>query len=116
MRTSFRRLLLSSAVSFALLMAAELSLRAFGVRPFPNWRLRHLHVSDEQLGVVPAPDFEGRQEGSGFSVHVRTNSLGLRSEELRPEPGEVVLLLGDSVAFGHGIEQERPLPIDSRSG
>lgn len=104
-RTLGRRLILSSAVSLTLLLGAELGLRVAGVQPFPDWRLRHLHVPDQELGVVPAPDFEGRQEGSGFSVSVRTSSLGLRSGELPDAPGEVVLLLGDSVAFGHGIEQ-----------
>ncbi len=42
-----------------------------------------------------------------------TNSLGLRGGELTPEPAEGmtrVAVVGDSIVFGHGVEDEQTLP------
>ena len=88
------------------LCLAEVLLRALSVEPFRNWSPRYMHVPDDALGLVPAPDFVGLQETFEYSVEVRTNSLGLRSPEPIESSGPSVLLLGDSFAFGHGVEQE----------
>lgn len=46
-----------------------------------------------------------------FTTRIATNSHGLREPE--PTPGDVrpvVLVLGDSFAFGHGVDQEQSFP------
>ena len=90
----------------AALLAAELLARAAGVRPFPAWSPRYLHVADPELGLVPSPSFVGRQETDEFSVEIRTNRLGLRSPEPASDGERCVCVLGDSFAFGHGVAQD----------
>ncbi|MEE3325832.1 MAG: SGNH/GDSL hydrolase family protein [Myxococcota bacterium] len=56
---------------------------------------------DEELGWVLKPDFE--------SEGVRTNSLGFRSSseyDLNNDEAQRVMILGDSMVFGSGEEQE----------
>lgn len=107
MRTLARRILLGLSATLVALLLAEAALRAFSMEPFPSWSPRYLHVGDDALGLVPAAHFSGRQESSEYSVAIRTNSLGLRSPEPTGEPGVDVVLLGDSFAFGQGVERER---------
>jgi len=55
------------------------------------------------------PNFSGRV----FGCEVKINSQGLRSPERpaeKPEGVRRVLVLGDSVAFGHGVEQSAAFP------
>ena len=105
-RRRWKLLLWSSLATIISLGVSEALLRGLSIRPFPIWSPRYMHVSDEVLGLVPAPHFVGRQETSEFSVEIRINSLGLRSPELPDSLGPVVFVLGDSFAFGHGVEQE----------
>jgi lysophospholipase L1-like esterase len=68
---------------------------------------------DAPLGVHLTPDVERTVAWGELTFHVRTNSLGFRGAE--PEPratGEYrVLFLGDSMVFGHGLEEEETLPL-----
>jgi lysophospholipase L1-like esterase len=105
-----RKLLLLALGVCLGIVAAEGILRAAGVRPYPIWSPRDLHVADPELGLMPAPSFACREESAEYSVAIRTNSLGLRSPEPPADPGFVVFVLGDSFAFGRGVEQEETAP------
>lgn len=96
----FALVLASTALSCAL---AELGLRAFGVPPYPDWSPPGLHVADPSLGLVPAPSADVLQEGAEFRARIHTDATGLRSGPRPREAAPVVLLAGDSFAFGHGV-------------
>jgi lysophospholipase L1-like esterase len=63
---------------------------------------------DGQLGFVLQPGVRLRHVDRDFSVAIAVNALGMRGPErdLRKPPGSArILLLGDSFAFGWGVEQ-----------
>ncbi len=99
-------LALGSLVLFGVL--AELVARASEPGPFSLWDERpYLH--HEALDHVHEPGFEGRWDGSWYSI----NSVGLRGPELTPEPAEGelrVLTLGDSCTFGKGVTEADSWP------
>jgi len=70
-------------------------------RFYEGWRAAQ--VSDPLLGVRNAPNLDVLLEGHpDFSYRLRTNSRGLRNER---ETGPVdAILLGDSFAFGYGVD------------
>ncbi len=50
-------------------------------------------------------------EGVAFGASVHINTLGMRGPELRITPAKrIILLLGDSVLFGVGVEQDSTIP------
>jgi hypothetical protein len=62
---------------------------------------------DAELGWALRPDWTAVDEGPDYRVTVSTNALGMRGgpASVRPVPGVVrVLVVGDSFAFGHGVE------------
>jgi lysophospholipase L1-like esterase len=93
------------------LLAAELGLRT--VDPLG---LGHLHETgryQRELEADPVLIYRHRRSWQTVyqSVPVAFNELGLRDDPIRPKAeGEYrVLLLGDSVAFGWGVERERAI-------
>lgn len=65
-----------------------------------------IFVSDPELGYVLKPDFqiEGKDNRLYPGVGIKINSLGYRSAEIDSRPR--ILLVGDSVAFGFGVQPE----------
>jgi len=66
-----------------------------------------LIIKDDLLGFKQAPNFTAKHvnTNSGFSVTITTNSLGLRSHEIEEvKTKKRVLVLGDSVVWGFGVE------------
>lgn len=109
-RSIARRLLARLAVALLGIAAAglafELYLRFTDYEPFPDSTgPRHLFERDEGLGVRLRPGFRGVHEHEEFEVDVRVNSSGFRSPELREGPVDLrILCLGDSFAYGYGVE------------
>ena len=65
--------------------------------------------SDGELGFTLRPGVRVRHADRDFSVSVVVNSLGMRGPERgtsKPAGTTRILLLGDSFAFGWGVEQE----------
>lgn len=65
---------------------------------------------DYELGFTMKPNFCGKLEGSEFQNSVNTNSAGFRdSREFTREKSDSVRIfgLGDSFAFGWGVEQQQ---------
>lgn len=72
--------------------------RALFWRPHPRWGWAHV------------PGAEGRFRGPGWDVGVRINGHGLRDvarDYAKPEGTRRLLLLGDSFAWGYGVEREQ---------
>lgn len=113
--------LLVISLSIAL-VAAELAFRAFlplASRRSRYARLRHVIQynprfvrEDPELGWVMHPGldlrFENPEEG-GFSTRIRTNTAGFRDDEPSLRAPRL-LVLGDSFAFGWGVEESEALP------
>ena len=91
-------------------LALEIGLRLLGAGPVPvNPDQRSLWTHHPQLGWISQAGYEGSFETDFFSVDVAINSKGLRGEEVgleKPEGVRRVLVVGDSFAWGFGVEQE----------
>jgi hypothetical protein len=73
-----------------------------------KWRFNP-YRADGVLGYTHRPDWETVHETEDFRVTVHTNHLGLRgapAEARKPADTYRVLLLGDSFAFGFGVEDD----------
>jgi hypothetical protein len=69
--------------------------------------------ADGVLGYMMRPDWETYQVTDEYSVRVTTNALGLRgvSVDARKAPDVYrILVVGDSFAFGYGVEDEESFP------
>jgi lysophospholipase L1-like esterase len=89
-----------------------------GLRLVPAWSrattrderfLFNPYRPDGQLGFTLRPGVRVRHVDRDFSVTVDVNALGMRGPERTPSkrPGTArILLLGDSFAFGWGVQQE----------
>jgi len=60
---------------------------------------------DPVLGWKNKANASDLMEGPSFSITVRTNSHGMRYRELDDSPGFKVAVLGDSIAWGWGVEE-----------
>ena len=103
------RLGVASASLLVALAAAELIVRASGYEPlYSDMGPRYLHVGDPELGVRLRPGFEGVHVHPEFEVPVAVSLQGFRDRFYPPKQEGVVriLSLGDSFAFGFGVEQD----------
>jgi hypothetical protein len=93
----------ASALSLALLEGATRAFDVLGVSYFEETKRYHLDkVADSELIYTHRPNAVNVYQ----SVPIAFNELGFRDEPVAPRrPGELrILLLGDSVAFGWGVE------------
>ncbi|MCA8973923.1 MAG: hypothetical protein KDC98_04340, partial [Planctomycetes bacterium] len=106
------------ALAFGLLLAAIVTEVAFRML----WQLPPQLGLFEQTGLFVemedgstsfTPGYQGvLKAGEELTATVRINALGMRGEDLAPRrPGERrVLMVGDSLVFGYGVEQDDTLP------
>jgi GDSL-like lipase/acylhydrolase family protein len=96
----------ATALVFALL---EVGVRALGLDVASYHAIGGFTVFDPDLGWRLAPSRETTFKGSHFSVRVRQNAEGLRDRHYTyaREPGRGrILVLGDSVVWCWGVEQD----------
>ena len=97
-------LLLGSILFF--FIGGEVFLRVTGLAsPTPNPPLIYQNSNDERIGYTLRPRINER----AFKATVTTNSLGFRSKEVDGRP--LVAVLGDSITFGYGVEDDETLPV-----
>lgn len=116
-RTSAKRDVAGGALVFAAvllsLLLAEVIVRVVAPQSLPSQALlrrqamKDMYVSDDDAGFRLAPRFEGTLEDGNARTTFRTNSLGLRDDELTPktENQQRILVLGDSFVWGWGADQ-----------
>lgn len=63
---------------------------------------------DADFGL--APDFRGVMAVAGREREVRTNAAGFRDETAETPAGASILVLGDSLTFGHGVRGGEAFP------
>lgn len=110
----FKKLLVNSLLSiitiFILLLVAEAVVRVV----MPNTvKIRMMHQPDENLGYRMVPGYEMTYTTPEFKEYVKLNSRGLRDREYSTEndPNTYrILALGDSFAFGVGVNAEETYP------
>jgi len=100
------------------LAGAELLARAFAPRWQPSVAERSsFWVHDATLGWAHRPGATGRFVGPDWDVDVTINADGLRDVEREPDATprrRRLLLLGDSMAWGFGVELDQTLVADLR--
>jgi len=91
--------------------AAELTLRVIDRtdRDAP-WQTRGFHRPDPELIYAMAPNAENTMVDDEFVEYSRTNSLGLRDDEVGDKLGERIIVLGDSLTFGQGVAAKESYP------
>jgi len=109
-KLSLKKLLLSAASLVALGVLGEIWARSREPGPFDLFD-SNPYVPDPEVpaGWRHAPGFEGRWDGTWYSI----NRRGLRGPELEPTfgPGELrVVALGDSCTFGKGVLESECWP------
>ena len=92
---------------FVLLITTEIAFRLYAGE-------RLLYRADPAIEYLPQPDQSVVQRG----VHIETNALGMRSSPPSQDPDSVfrVLVLGDSVVFGHTNINQADLATTILSG
>ena len=123
LRQRRRRLFVSLAIVFGLCFALgvlELSFRLFWEIPPAMAGMDHvgLFAAGEDGTPMLAPGFRGElQYGDGAPARTSINSLGLRGPEAAARsPGQRrVLVVGDSLPFGYGVEDDQTFPFHLES-
>jgi|SRR3990170_3538093 len=99
----------------AALLILEVGVRFFtpedfraSVRTYLGERLRDCQKKDKVLNHKLTPNCSGRIVTNEYNISFKTNSLGLRNEEVDIEKKNAfrVLLVGDSFTEGWGVERE----------
>ena len=106
MKRFFHNLLLGLASVLVAVLLAEGLIRLVA----PQQEAMRWHRSDERYGFVMKRNFYQPYHyiNSDYTMHVRTNSLGLRDREydLSRTDQKRVLLLGDSFTFGYAVDMD----------
>jgi lysophospholipase L1-like esterase len=112
LRRAIARIVLLSVSAALALVAAEVAVRI--VKPQPVLLVdRGLYAADSPSGYRLQPGFRGRISNRvEFDTQIAVNRDGLRGPEIGPKrPGRLrVLVLGDSFAFGVGVEEAQSYP------
>jgi hypothetical protein len=92
---------------FFVFIVFEVLVRLFSPQVF-EIHPRGMYSVDEDVGYALTPDFEGMLQRHEFSTRVSVNDLGLRGSPVGPRKDGVsrILVLGDSFAFGYGVEED----------
>lgn len=101
-RTIRRKLALGAGVALALLLVSEGVARVVYRGRFP-----YMYVHDAELGWAHRPSYTGTVR---VGVEATFDARGLREERvIGPKQGRRVLMIGDSVTFGHGLGQDETI-------
>jgi hypothetical protein len=87
----------------------ELFLRLGGYKMVTFYPLAGFHQFDPDLGWAQIPDHAAFFKSREFEVRVESNSYGFRDDDYplrKPAGVERVVVLGDSYAWGWGVEQD----------
>jgi lysophospholipase L1-like esterase len=94
------------------LIFLELILSALFEPVLKVWQVRELFQLDDELIYSLKPGRERVAESEEFIEHATTNHHGLRDDEIGPRESfeKRIIALGDSMIFGHGVDDEQTFP------
>jgi hypothetical protein len=106
------RLGLALAAVLATLLVLELILAAFFEPVHRLWQVEELFQLDDELIYSLRPSQQRRYETDDFVEHASTNRDGLRDDEIVPRESveKRIIVLGDSMIFGHGVDDDETFP------
>ncbi len=105
------RLIATAVGLIILLIMAEVVLRI----AMPHWReyysgwfMRAISVPGHGIVSTGIPGFDGffAQNNGDFRVHIKINEFGLRNKEPVEKADDRIWVVGDSMTFGWGVEEE----------
>ncbi len=110
-RFSRRKKFLFALTALVLLSIPLLLVLELGVRVLSPQMFLSSFATDSGFGIrFNAPDVRARHRTPDYDISIRTNSMGIRADRdyLFEKPDDVVRIigLGDSYAFGFGVEIE----------
>jgi hypothetical protein len=75
---------------------------------YSGWFMRLISVPDHGNVATGQPGFDGyfAQNNGDFHVHIKINNFGLRNQEPVEKANKRTWVIGDSMAFGWGVEQQ----------
>lgn len=98
----------------ASLVLLELAFRMFWTLPpwFAEFRQAGMYIAADDGASVLKPGYRGTLQIVDRETKVAINSLGMRDPEpvAARSPEKRVLVIGDSMVFGYGVEQDEALP------
>ncbi len=110
MRRQYRNLFLNLSLVFGsvivFIAAAEILLRATGIEA-GHVTVPQIYRKDSNPNI--SYRLKPNLHTSAFRSMIETNSLGFRSPEVDPKK-PLVAVLGDSITFGYGLEEEQSIP------
>lgn len=89
----------------------EILVRVFSPQIF-EIHPRGMYTTDEDVGYALTPGFEGQLQRNEFTTRISVNDQGLRGRPFGPKRDDIsrILVLGDSFAFGYGVEEHESFP------
>ncbi|MFQ5416225.1 MAG: SGNH/GDSL hydrolase family protein [Myxococcota bacterium] len=108
----FGKILLTVGATLATLVVLELVLSALFEPVHRVWQVREIFELDDELIYALRPNRERVRETDEFVERVTTNAHGLRDTDIAPREAfeQRVIVLGDSMVFGHGVGNEEAFP------
>jgi len=96
----------------ATLIMLEIVLSALFEPVLRLWQVQQLFQLDDELIYSLRPDRERVAASEEFTERASTNSIGLRDDPIRArdEFDERIVVLGDSMIFGHGVADAESFP------
>jgi hypothetical protein len=75
---------------------------------YSGWFMRTILVANHGIVATGQPGFDGyfAQNNGDFRVHIKINDFGLRNPEPIENSDKRTWIVGDSMAFGWGVEQD----------
>jgi lysophospholipase L1-like esterase len=111
-RSAAAKIGLALAAVLATLIGVEIVLSALFEPVLKVWQVREIFQLDDELIYSLKPNQERIAKSEEFVEHVTTNSNGLRDDEIRPRDAfeKRIIVLGDSMVFGHGVNDDQTFP------
>jgi lysophospholipase L1-like esterase len=111
-RTAAGKIGLAVGAVLATLIFIELVLSALFEPVLKVWQVREIFQLDEELIYSLKPGQERIAESEEFVEHTTTNRHGLRDDEIRSRNSfeKRIIVLGDSMIFGHGVNDDQTFP------
>jgi lysophospholipase L1-like esterase len=111
-RSAAAKIGLALGAVLATLIFVELVLSALFEPILKVWQVREIFQLDEELIYSLKPGQERIAESEEFVEHVTTNRHGLRDDEIRTRDSfeKRIIVLGDSMIFGHGVNDDQTFP------